>query len=157
MSGTNKPSALSEKDANSALHTAGASADDNKNKATGRKSLDYHRQILQKKMETEKYGHHQATTTQNPTNTGASSEGTKKPAVKDAHLTSLLDADPAEHNRSGQYISPSDTIMSPCTAKLNAFKSRQAGKYVHPFLLPVLPLFLAHCLDRQHSTNNLNV
>lgn len=27
-----------------------------------------------------------------------------------------------------QYISPSDTIMSPCTAKLSAYKSRQFGK-----------------------------
>ncbi|KAI1131908.1 hypothetical protein F5Y10DRAFT_232193 [Nemania abortiva] len=27
-----------------------------------------------------------------------------------------------------QYISPSDNIMSPCTAKLNALKGRQAGK-----------------------------
>ena len=27
-----------------------------------------------------------------------------------------------------QYISPSDNIMSPCTAKLNAFRSKQVGK-----------------------------
>jgi hypothetical protein len=26
------------------------------------------------------------------------------------------------------YISPSDTIMSPCTAKLNAFRNKQVGK-----------------------------
>ncbi|KAI1340983.1 hypothetical protein F5Y15DRAFT_414709 [Xylariaceae sp. FL0016] len=39
---------------------------------------------------------------------------------------------PADPNspafRKKQYISPSDNIMSPCTAKLNALKSRQAGK-----------------------------
>ena len=26
------------------------------------------------------------------------------------------------------YVSPSDTIMSPCTAKLSAYKSKQFGK-----------------------------
>ncbi|KAI0457891.1 hypothetical protein F5B21DRAFT_55022 [Xylaria acuta] len=41
---------------------------------------------------------------------------------------------PANPNASGtcsstqQYVSPSDNIMSPCTAKLNALKSRHAGK-----------------------------
>lgn len=34
--------------------------------------------------------------------------------------------------RSKQYISPSDNIMSPCTAKLNAFRNKQVGKYVLP-------------------------
>ena len=32
--------------------------------------------------------------------------------------------------RAKQYISPSDNIMSPCTAKLNAFRNKQVGKYV---------------------------
>ncbi|KAK2070756.1 hypothetical protein P8C59_005228 [Phyllachora maydis] len=27
-----------------------------------------------------------------------------------------------------QYVSPSDNIMSPCTAKLNAFRNKQVGK-----------------------------
>jgi hypothetical protein len=32
-------------------------------------------------------------------------------------------------NRGKQtYISPSDTIMSPCTAKLSAYRSKQVGK-----------------------------
>ncbi|KAI0490796.1 hypothetical protein F4859DRAFT_459230 [Xylaria cf. heliscus] len=41
---------------------------------------------------------------------------------------------PADPNASGtcsstqKYVSPSDNIMSPCTAKLNALKSRHAGK-----------------------------
>ncbi|KAI1180886.1 hypothetical protein F4777DRAFT_527380 [Nemania sp. FL0916] len=41
---------------------------------------------------------------------------------------------PADPTASGacssthQYVSPSDNIMSPCTAKLNALKGRQAGK-----------------------------
>lgn len=43
------------------------------------------------------------------------------------------------------YVSPSDTIMSPCTAKLSAYKSKQFGKYVFlsfpilSFPLPPLP------------------
>lgn len=36
------------------------------------------------------------------------------------------------------YVSPSDTIMSPCTAKLSAYKSKQFGKYVFPSF-PILP------------------
>ncbi|KAI0146348.1 hypothetical protein GGR57DRAFT_287360 [Xylariaceae sp. FL1272] len=129
MSGiVNKPTALGEKDANNSLHIVGAS----NNAKAGPKSMEYHRQVLQKKMEQEKYGHQDITTTTTthiPNSDGPSSEdNTRKPAVKDAHLTSLLDADPAQHNRSTQYISPSDTIMSPCTAKLNALKGRHAGK-----------------------------
>lgn len=33
-------------------------------------------------------------------------------------------------NRSKQYVSPSDTIMSPCTAKLSALRNKQVTKYV---------------------------
>jgi hypothetical protein len=44
-------------------------------------------------------------------------------------------------NRSKQYISPSDNIMSPCTAKLNAFRNKQVSKYVQlvsfSFFLPI--------------------
>ncbi|EEY14073.1 hypothetical protein HYQ45_012384 [Verticillium longisporum] len=47
------------------------------------KSMEYHRQVLQNKMEQEK---------------------------------------------SQQYISPSDNIMSPCSAKLNALRNKQIGK-----------------------------
>lgn len=47
------------------------------------KSMEYHRQVLQSKME----------------------QGETK-----------------------QYISPSDNIMSPCTAKLSAFRNKQVGK-----------------------------
>lgn len=37
-------------------------------------------------------------------------------------------------DRSGQkYVSPSDTIMSPCTAKLNAYKSKHFMKWVFSF------------------------
>lgn len=32
--------------------------------------------------------------------------------------------------RRAKYISPSDNIMSPCTAKLNALRNKQVGKYV---------------------------
>lgn len=71
---------LSEKDANNSLkNLAGTGA--NKGDV---KSMEYHRQVLQSKMEEESSTH--------------------------------------------QYISPSDNIMSPCTAKLSAYKSRQAGK-----------------------------
>lgn len=35
-----------------------------------------------------------------------------------------------------QYISPSDNIMSPCTAKINALRNKHASKYVS--ILPSL-------------------
>lgn len=30
--------------------------------------------------------------------------------------------------RTKQYVSPSDNIMSPCSAKLNALRNKQVGK-----------------------------
>ncbi|KAK0720651.1 hypothetical protein B0H67DRAFT_576940 [Lasiosphaeris hirsuta] len=33
-----------------------------------------------------------------------------------------------DDNETKQYISPSDNIMSPCTAKLSAFRNKQVGK-----------------------------
>ena len=68
------------------------------------KSMEYHRQVLQSKMDAQKYEaaaaapHHKAVT----------------------KLT---------QDRSGNnYVSPSDEIMSPCTAKLNALRNKQVGK-----------------------------
>lgn len=34
------------------------------------------------------------------------------------------------HRSGNNYVSPSDEIMSPCTAKLNALRNKQVGKYV---------------------------
>lgn len=48
------------------------------------KTMEYHRQVLQSKMESQ--------------------------------------------NSGNNYVSPSDEIMSPCTAKLNAFRNKQVGK-----------------------------
>lgn len=75
--------ALSDKDVNAPVQVQDAAAGNKDSKSTGIKSLEYHRQVLQSKMEEEKQQ---------------------------------------------QYISPSDNIMSPCTAKLNAFKGRAAGR-----------------------------
>lgn len=35
-----------------------------------------------------------------------------------------------DHRSGTNYVSPSDEIMSPCTAKLNALRNKQVGKYV---------------------------
>ncbi|KAI1354986.1 hypothetical protein F5Y01DRAFT_271865 [Xylaria sp. FL0043] len=144
---------LSEKDANNSLkNLAGTGAT-----KTDIKSMEYHRQVLKSKMEEEKYGHTAtanttATSTATATTTttitistaaaGASSGLGTTTAVNPSMASSStqmiihrtlagLSADPnASGNRSSvqQYISPSDNIMSPCTAKLNALKSRHAGK-----------------------------
>ncbi|OTA61210.1 hypothetical protein K449DRAFT_395898 [Hypoxylon sp. EC38] len=91
---------------------------------TGAQSLEYHRQVLQSKMAEEKYGANAITKT--ITKTTASTEAalphTKNPQSR------LLANIGAATGRLQQYISPSDDIMSPCTAKLNAFKGRLAGR-----------------------------
>ncbi|KAL9070260.1 MAG: hypothetical protein Q9161_004953 [Pseudevernia consocians] len=54
-------------------------------------------------------------------------EGANKPKSMEYHrqvLQSRLEEDKAKQI----YVSPSDTIMSPCTAKLSAYKSKQFGK-----------------------------
>lgn len=68
------------------------------------KSMEYHRQMLQSKMAQEKY--------ERPSTAAHTQQG----------LTTL------PYNRSQQYISPSDNIMSPCTAKLTALRNKQIGK-----------------------------
>ncbi|CAK7271693.1 hypothetical protein SEPCBS119000_004737 [Sporothrix epigloea] len=71
---------LGDKDVNTAI-TAGTVTIKDSNKDI--KSMEYHRNVLQSKVE---------------------ADGPK------------------------QYISPSDNIMSPCTAKLKALRTKQAGK-----------------------------
>ncbi|KAM0813622.1 putative Spo12-like protein [Seiridium cardinale] len=72
---------LSERDINTHGVQMGSASADNKGDV---KSMEYHRQVLQSKMEKE----------------------------KDQQT----------------YVSPSDGIMSPCTAKLNALRNKQVGK-----------------------------
>ncbi|KAI0969674.1 hypothetical protein F4678DRAFT_463007 [Xylaria arbuscula] len=131
--------ALSEKDANNSLkNLAGTGA----NKA-GIKSMEYHRQVFASKLEEEKYGHTTTTTTITVSSaavgapSGLGTTTSVNPLLasssqKIIHRTLAgLSADPtASGTRSSvqQYVSPSDNIMSPCTAKLNALKGRSAGK-----------------------------
>ncbi|KAI1491140.1 hypothetical protein F5X96DRAFT_669051 [Biscogniauxia mediterranea] len=97
----------------------------------GMKSLEWHRQMLQSKMEAEKYDI--TTTTKTKTSNGSMTIGIPVPATSQrVHHLRFLSADPGAvpsgNNRLKQYTSPSDDIMSPCSAKLNALKSRQVGK-----------------------------
>jgi hypothetical protein len=68
------------------------------------KSLEYHRQVLQSKLDEEQYvlSHHASD------------------AVGSSRLT------PTSGKQ--QYVSPSDNIMSPCTAKLSAYRSKHVLK-----------------------------
>ncbi|KAF3760167.1 hypothetical protein M406DRAFT_334843 [Cryphonectria parasitica EP155] len=70
-----------------------------------KKDLEYHRQVLKSKMEAQEYD----TTLYQPAGSFSS----------DAMVSSRL---------GNNYISPSDEIMSPCTAKLNALRNKQVGK-----------------------------
>lgn len=100
--------ALSTKDANVPMAaTASDSAVDAK------KDMEYHRQVLKSKMEAQEYAF------------TLRSQGKR-------HVRDFSDSDVAFHlSRSGNnYISPSDEIMSPCTAKLSAMRNKQVGKYV---------------------------
>ncbi|KAK3358991.1 hypothetical protein B0T25DRAFT_531655 [Lasiosphaeria hispida] len=72
---------LAAKDVNTTMMSAQGGASESAKADV--KSMEYHRQVLQSKIE----------------------DGETK-----------------------QYISPSDTIMSPCTAKLSAFRNKQVGK-----------------------------
>lgn len=92
-----------------------------------KKDLEYHRQVLKSKMEAQEYG---------PPNT------LHLPGTRDFSSDALVSS------RSGnKYISPSDEIMSPCTAKLNALRNKQVGKY-EPFSPP--PPIVHSTLTTQH-------
>lgn len=75
------------------------------------KTMEYHRQVLQSKMENQKYD-----------------EAAAAPPPHHKAVSKLTQQDSSGNN----YVSPSDEIMSPCTAKLNAFRNKQVGKYVVP-------------------------
>ncbi|TPX08209.1 uncharacterized protein E0L32_001895 [Thyridium curvatum] len=51
-----------------------------------------------------------------------------KPDVKSMEYHRQVLQSKMAEAQSKQYISPSDNIMSPCTAKLNAFRNKQVGK-----------------------------
>ncbi|KAL0943917.1 uncharacterized protein CTRU02_201804 [Colletotrichum truncatum] len=92
------PNVLADKDVNATV----VSNNDQATKDV--KSMEYHRQVLQNKMAQEKYDNPQTHRYQNQT-------------LNSGHI-----------DRSKTYISPSDNIMSPCTAKLNALRNKQVGK-----------------------------
>ena len=97
---------LSAKDVNANMAAAQAQGNHGDVKKADVKSMDYHRQVLQNKIAEEKY---------NATNLKL------QPCITDVGFA-IRD--------NTQYISPSDNIQSPCTAKLNAFRNKQLGKYV---------------------------
>lgn len=87
------------------------------------KPMEYHRQVLQSKMQAQKY--------ENTTTAGAAAGA---PAPDAATATAAAAPHPAVSkltsgdSSSNNYVSPSDEIMSPCTAKLNALRNKQVGK-----------------------------
>ncbi|KAL7625508.1 hypothetical protein AAE478_004728 [Parahypoxylon ruwenzoriense] len=150
-------SVLSNKDVNAPVQVQDAN---NNTKVAGAKALEYQRQLLQSKMEEEKYGTTTTTTTTNAiinatvnaitnatvnatvnatTNvtanvtTNATNATSTDGAAARVHsfpqkyLSANLE-DAANGRNKQHYISPSDNIMSPCTAKLTALKGRQASR-----------------------------
>lgn len=121
MSSYTTASALSAKDANVPMAASDNSNNNNNNSVDVKKDMEYHRQVLKSKMEAQEYAftlchHHHPQARRN-----------------DAQV--FRDSDARFHlSRSGNnYISPSDEIMSPCTAKLSAMRNKQVGKYANPF------------------------
>lgn len=55
---------------------------------------------------------------------------TAKPDIKSMEYHRQVLANKMEEGQDAKYVSPSDNIMSPCTAKLSAFRGKQIGKYV---------------------------
>lgn len=79
------------------------------------KTMEYHRQVFQSKMaENETYAPPKPKPDADPRRNGNVSS--KDP------LTCC--------DRNNKYISPSDNIMSPCTAKINALRNKHASKFV---------------------------
>ncbi|KAI1407002.1 hypothetical protein F5Y13DRAFT_175870 [Hypoxylon sp. FL1857] len=137
-------SVLSDKDVNAPVQTQDAAATKDAakdvvkdDKATGAQILEYHRQVLQSKMAEEKYGIYGiydqskassiASLARIPTVPFTTSTNAAPRASENPQSRLLANAE-AANDRQQQYISPSDDIMSPCTAKLNAFKGRLAGR-----------------------------
>ncbi|RKF79210.1 putative spo12-like protein [Golovinomyces cichoracearum] len=53
----------------------------------------------------------------------------RKPEVKNVEYhRQILKSKMDENHEKVIYVSPSDTIMSPCTAKLSAYRNKQVGK-----------------------------
>jgi hypothetical protein len=89
---------LGDKDVNAAM--------EQQNTVKDVKSMEYHRQVFQSKMAAEPYVL--------PSPIGPRTYASIK--LTDAAL------------RTKQYVSPSDNIMSPCTAKINALRNKHASK-----------------------------
>ncbi|KZZ98328.1 Spo12 [Moelleriella libera RCEF 2490] len=81
------------------------------NDAKDVRSMEYHRQMFHSKMANEPYVVHAPPTTRS--SLGGITSG--------ARLTDAV-------FRNKQYVSPSDNIMSPCSAKINALRNKHASK-----------------------------
>lgn len=83
------------------------------------KSLDYHRQILESRLKEERLVLGISLQSSSPTTTTTTTSPTKLvPGIAHAHhLIPLSSA-------SQTYVSPSDTIQSPATQKLAAFRTK---------------------------------
>ncbi|KAI1804836.1 hypothetical protein F4811DRAFT_552521 [Daldinia bambusicola] len=122
---------LATKDVNASVQTQDAAAMDN-GKPSSAQTLEYHRQVLHSKMEEEKYGANATTTTTNLDTSNSvtvtvTSVDAAIPHNKNPQYCRLANSD-ITNGRQQQYVSPSDNIMSPCTAKLSALKGRAVGK-----------------------------
>ncbi|KAI2641757.1 hypothetical protein GGS26DRAFT_536770 [Hypomontagnella submonticulosa] len=118
-------SPLIEKDVNAPVQTQDAAGSKDGKQAPA-KSLEYHRQMLQSKLNEEKYGTKANATTRATcdSNTGAHAATTR---VKNPQMDNVANTDTAR-DRQQQYISPSDNLLSPCTVKLNSLKGRAASR-----------------------------
>lgn len=83
------------------------------------KSLEYHRQVLQSKMAQEGFVR-QEREQQRHLRDGGQQDASQ--------LTAPVLSSCAASCSKQQYISPSDNIMSPCTAKLTALRNKRVGK-----------------------------
>ncbi|KAF5660377.1 hypothetical protein FHETE_8919 [Fusarium heterosporum] len=67
---------------------------------------------------------------------------TEQPMGKDVksmeYHRQVLQSKMAEEDSSNTYVSPSDNIMSPCTAKINTLRNKHASKFVSLLFLPAL-------------------
>ncbi|GAB0133793.1 hypothetical protein EsDP_00002189 [Epichloe bromicola] len=87
------------------------------------KSMEYHRQVFQSKMAAEPYV---VLALSSSSSSSSRQENRTRGSLSGciASTSRLTDA----VYRTKQYVSPSDNIMSPCTAKINALRNKHASK-----------------------------
>lgn len=123
---------LAARDPNTSSPTKPATNSQEKTEKVAPQSMEYHRQVLQNRLAAEN-----AYVSLIPPFPPASLSSPNpclpyRPLCEKQQRNKLIHPSSSRYSDKQTYISPSDTIMSPCTAKLSAYKGKKFAKYVFP-------------------------